>query len=69
MRDFMTAAFFAETDLLAGDPVTPFESLDLSRAALLGWISLTLAALSKAEKTACRSLAVLVVLTFLIRVL
>lgn len=44
-----------------------FDSLDLRRAALLGWINLTLAALSKAEKAACRFFALVVVLAFLIR--
>lgn len=47
--------------------VTPLDNLDLSLAAFLGWIRWTLAALSRAEKTACKSLAALVVLTFLIK--
>ncbi len=43
------------------------DSLDFSLAALLGWISLTLAALSKAEYTACKVRADLVVRAFLIK--
>lgn len=41
------------------------DNLDFNRADLLGWIRWTLAALSKAEKAACRSLAVLLALAFL----
>ncbi len=50
-------------------PVTPFDNLDFNLAALLGWISFTLAALSSTEKAACRSLAFFEVLTFLIKAL
>jgi len=46
---------------------TPLLNLDFSLEALLGWISLTLAALSRAEKTACKSLADFEILTFLIK--
>lgn len=48
-------------------PLTPFDNLDFNLAALFGWISLTLAALSKAEKTACKSLAPFEALAFLIK--
>lgn len=43
----------------------PFVNLDLSLAALFGWINLIFAALSKAEKAAWISFAPLVVLAFL----
>lgn len=46
----------------------PFDNLDFNLAALLGWISLTLAALSKAENAAWISLTALVVLTLLIKI-
>jgi len=45
--------------------LTAFDNLDFNLAALLGWIRWTLAALSKAEKAACKSLAVLLTLAFL----
>ena len=45
----------------------PLDNLDFNLEAFLGWINLTLAALSKAEKTACKFLADLVVLAFLIK--
>lgn len=43
------------------------DNLDFNLADLFGWINLTLAALSKAENTACKSLSDLVVRLFLIR--
>lgn len=46
---------------------TNLDNLDFSLADLFGWINLTLAALSKAENTACKSLADLLVRLFLIR--
>lgn len=64
MRYFLTA-FFA--GLLTGEDFIPLDNLDLSRAALLGWIKWTLAALSKAEKAAVKSLAALEALAFLIK--
>lgn len=51
---------------MEGVVATPLDKRDLSLAALLGWINLTLAALSKAEKTVCKSLADFEALTFLI---
>lgn len=45
--------------------VTPFDNLDFKRADLLGWIKWTLAALSRAEKAACKFLALLSFLAFL----
>lgn len=48
-------------------PETLFDNLDLSLAALLGCINLTLAALSRAEKVACKSLADLETLAFFIK--
>lgn len=42
-----------------------FDSLDFNLAALFGWINFTLAALSKAENAACKSLASFEVLAFL----
>ncbi len=42
-----------------------FDKRDLSLAALFGWINFTLAALSKAENTACKSFAVFPVRAFL----
>lgn len=62
----MTATFLA-TGLPTGDPVTPLLNLDFNLEALLGWISLTLAALSRAEKTARKSLADFETLTFFIK--
>lgn len=47
----------------------PFASLDFNLEALLGWIRCTLAALSRAEKTACKLAGVFCNLAFLIKVL
>ncbi len=44
------------------------DNLDLSRADLFGWMSFTFAALSRAEKTACKFLGELSLLAFLIKV-
>lgn len=44
----------------------PFDNLDFNLEALFLWIRFTLVALSKAEKTACKSFVALLVLTFLI---
>ena len=44
----------------------PFDNLDFNLAALFGWIKWTLAALSSAEKAACKFLGVLETLAFLI---
>ncbi len=53
------------TGLVVTGNFPPFDNLDFKRAALLGWIRWTLAALSRAEKAAVKSLAVLLALTFL----
>lgn len=52
------------TVFLGASGVDPLDNLDFKRAALLGWIRCTLAALSKAEKAACISLAALDALAF-----
>jgi len=56
---------FFKIGLLVESEPTPFDSLDFNLAALLGWIKCTLAALSKAEKAAVKSLADLLILAFL----
>ncbi len=59
-------AFLVETFLTGfGEAVIPFDNRDFKRAALFGCIRWTLAALSKAEKAAVKSLAALLVLAFL----
>lgn len=64
----LTGDFFTDTLVVGfGEVATPFDKRDFSLAALLGWIRWTLAALSKAEKAARRSLAVLLALAFLTR--
>lgn len=56
---------FLATFFLGG--LIPFDNLDFNLAALLGWIKCTLAALSKAEKTAFKFVAVFSRRAFLIK--
>jgi len=52
------------TDFSGAVVLTSLDNLDFNREALLGWIRWTLAALSKAEKAACRFLSDLFILAF-----
>ncbi len=63
--------FDLRVDLVVVEFVCNFANLDLRRAALFGWINLTLAALSNAEKAAVKPFSVRVLraaLTKLFRV-